>query len=237
MRPTIYCDCGGLIFLDDEDTVVCFCGRIHPPVLPLPPDPDGCKFCGHPERGHGRVYTLAPHPDTGEDIGWHSWAEPTDAQRLERMKQRSKWRVAAWKQHNQAPSNEFTVEDGLDISKSDSTGQRVWRFSYENGHAIVELGGVRVSSLTANGESWVRRTELDSLYDSLRTLAEDWTHEATKEPMAMAKRPWIAAVRDLKKLLGPRGDTTERNGVCEHGISWKYMPYTHYSIYHKEDHP
>lgn len=123
------------------------------------------------------------------------------------------------------------------LDEADPGIQRVWRFSYENGHATVELGGVQVSSLTANGESWVRRTELDSLYDSLRTLAEDWTHEATKEPMAMAKRPWIAAVRDLKKLLGPRGDTTNRSDTCEHGISRKHMPYTHYSIYHKEDHP
>lgn len=127
--------------------------------------------------------------------------------------------------------------DGVDVSKTDSDGRRIWRFSYENGHATVELGGVDVSSLTANGESWVRRTELDSLYDSLRTLAEDWTNEATKEPMAMASRVWIAAVRDLKKLLGPRGDVTKRSDTCEHGISRKHMPYTHYSIYHKEDHP
>lgn len=207
-------------------------------MRPLPPDPDGCKFCSHPEQEHGRVYTLAPHPSTGENIGWHSWVKPTDAQRLERIKQRNEWRVAEWEESYQAPlSNDTDNTDIADTYKLPSLGKRVWKFGYDSGHATVELGGVELLSLTANGESWVRQTELDNLCDSLRTLAEDWTNEATKEPMAMAKRPWIAAVRDLKKLLGPRGDTTNRSDTCEHGVSRKHMPYTHYSIYHKEDHP
>lgn len=48
------------------------------------PDPDGCLWCDHPQRGHFQRYK--------EPIGWHKWTEPADAQRLARMKARR----AAW---------------------------------------------------------------------------------------------------------------------------------------------
>ena len=43
-------------------------------------EPGGCRHCGLLEREHFQRWT------TG--AGWHRWTEPTDAQRLERMRAR-----------------------------------------------------------------------------------------------------------------------------------------------------
>lgn len=29
----------------------------------------------------------------------------------------------------------------------------------------------------------------------------------------------------------------DSSGLCEHDVPWKEMPYSHYSMYHKVDHP
>lgn len=57
-------------------------------VRPLlsPGHPDGCRWCNLP-RPHGHQYV--------EGIGQHQWAQPTDRQRLERMKARRAARLAA----------------------------------------------------------------------------------------------------------------------------------------------
>lgn len=43
-------------------------------------DPNGCRHCGAPERGHYRRYA--------DGVGWHKWTAPDDAVRLERMRAR-----------------------------------------------------------------------------------------------------------------------------------------------------
>lgn len=43
-------------------------------------EPNGCAVCGKPERGHAIEWF--------PNVGLHTWQEPTDAQRLERMKKR-----------------------------------------------------------------------------------------------------------------------------------------------------
>ncbi|MFT2014647.1 hypothetical protein ACMA1D_02180 [Streptomyces sp. 796.1] len=50
-------------------------------------EPDGCRHCGIPERGHARQWTRA--------AGWHAWVEPSDGQRLERMRARRAARTEA----------------------------------------------------------------------------------------------------------------------------------------------
>lgn len=50
------------------------------------PTPDGCRWCGHERRSHGRMWKPS--------VGWHKWATPTDAQRLKRMKARRTARIA-----------------------------------------------------------------------------------------------------------------------------------------------
>lgn len=42
--------------------------------------PDGCRWCGDARHHHGHQYQPG--------IGMHSWAQPTDRQRLERMRKR-----------------------------------------------------------------------------------------------------------------------------------------------------
>lgn len=42
-----------------------------------PTTPNGCRWCGLPEREHYRQWK--------QPVGWHSWAAPTDGQRKERM--------------------------------------------------------------------------------------------------------------------------------------------------------
>lgn len=62
--------------------------RTAPPAAPtasllaFPPRyaPDGCGSCGLREYGHFERWTT--------DAGWHGWIEPSDAQRLERMRAR-----------------------------------------------------------------------------------------------------------------------------------------------------
>lgn len=44
------------------------------------PSPDGCRWCGHRQRGHLQMWRASVH--------WHAWAQPTGAQRLARMKAR-----------------------------------------------------------------------------------------------------------------------------------------------------
>lgn len=46
----------------------------------MTPNPNGCRLCGADERDHCRIWS----PGTG----WHNWQAPTDAVRLERMKER-----------------------------------------------------------------------------------------------------------------------------------------------------
>jgi hypothetical protein len=43
-------------------------------------EPSSCRHCGIPEREHMQRWI------TG--IGWHQWTQPTDDQRLTRMKNR-----------------------------------------------------------------------------------------------------------------------------------------------------
>lgn len=43
-------------------------------------EPDACRWCSVPRREHVSLWK--------PPVGWHQWAEPTDAQRLERMKAR-----------------------------------------------------------------------------------------------------------------------------------------------------
>lgn len=50
------------------------------------PTPDGCRECALPGRGHYRRWTRS--------VGWHGWIEPSDAQRLARMKARRARRLA-----------------------------------------------------------------------------------------------------------------------------------------------
>lgn len=45
-----------------------------------PFEPNGCRWCGTPRRGHFGLYT--------EMAGWHRFIEPTDNQRLARMRAR-----------------------------------------------------------------------------------------------------------------------------------------------------
>jgi len=44
------------------------------------PTPDSCRHCDEPERIHGNQWT--------PNVGLHLWEAPTQAQRLERMRQR-----------------------------------------------------------------------------------------------------------------------------------------------------
>lgn len=45
-----------------------------------PPTPNGCRWCGAPERGHCGRWT--------NGAGWHQWTPPTAAQRITRMRAR-----------------------------------------------------------------------------------------------------------------------------------------------------
>lgn len=45
------------------------------------PTPDGCRHDGIAQRDHANRW----HPD----VRWHQWQPPTDAQRLERMRERA----------------------------------------------------------------------------------------------------------------------------------------------------
>ncbi|MFD7855204.1 hypothetical protein ACFV6B_13085 [Streptomyces microflavus] len=44
------------------------------------PDPDGCRWCGVKASRHGRRYVSSQ--------GMHAWEQPTNAQRLARMRAR-----------------------------------------------------------------------------------------------------------------------------------------------------
>jgi len=73
------------------------------------PDPGACRWCGIPRRGHFQQYV--------EAVGWHKHTEPTDAQRLERMKARRAARLAP-RRKSQFPLDEtltvtFVIEDTL----------------------------------------------------------------------------------------------------------------------------
>ncbi len=48
--------------------------------------PNGCRWCGHDRHGHFSGWHRG-----GE---WHTWAEPTDEQRLTRMRARREARRA-----------------------------------------------------------------------------------------------------------------------------------------------
>ncbi|GHE33131.1 hypothetical protein GCM10017673_40080 [Streptosporangium violaceochromogenes] len=49
--------------------------------------PNGCRWCGVEAHDHAQRCTDTTD-DTGRRVGWHKWAAPTDAQRLERMRTR-----------------------------------------------------------------------------------------------------------------------------------------------------
>lgn len=42
--------------------------------------PSGCRYCGIAERPHARQWT--------EEVGWHSWTQPTTEQIKDRMRAR-----------------------------------------------------------------------------------------------------------------------------------------------------
>jgi hypothetical protein len=48
--------------------------------------PAACRHCPHPQREHMQRWTAA--------AGWHRWTEPTDQQRLARMRERRNARKA-----------------------------------------------------------------------------------------------------------------------------------------------
>lgn len=48
-------------------------------------EPNGCRHCGVAKRGHPRLWA--------QGLGWHKYVEPTDEQRLERMKERRSHRM------------------------------------------------------------------------------------------------------------------------------------------------
>jgi len=50
------------------------------------PEVNGCRWCGHLERGHGLTYTSG--------AGYHLWVPPTDGQRKARFLARQNWRAA-----------------------------------------------------------------------------------------------------------------------------------------------
>ncbi|MCX5000896.1 hypothetical protein [Streptomyces longwoodensis] len=50
-------------------------------------NPNGCRWCGIDQRGHGRQHT-AP-------VGWHAWEQPTQDQIKQRMKARRAARLFA----------------------------------------------------------------------------------------------------------------------------------------------
>ncbi|GAA0501160.1 hypothetical protein [Streptomyces olivaceiscleroticus] len=45
-----------------------------------PPPPNGCRWCGIEQRGHARRWVTSR--------GFHTWEQPTQAQRLARMRAR-----------------------------------------------------------------------------------------------------------------------------------------------------
>jgi hypothetical protein len=47
--------------------------------------PGGCRWCGIEQYGHTQRWRPS--------VGWHTWAEPTDAQRKARMKARRRERL------------------------------------------------------------------------------------------------------------------------------------------------
>ena len=54
-------------------------------------DPNGCRHCGAAQYGHAQRWT--------DEAGWHTHTEPTDAQRLARMRARRTRRTAAAPTH------------------------------------------------------------------------------------------------------------------------------------------
>ena len=65
------------------------------------PDPDGCRHCGQPKRDHMQRWT--------DQAGWHKWTEPSDEQRLKRMKARRAARLAAKTPTPYAPPNPAVI--------------------------------------------------------------------------------------------------------------------------------
>ena len=57
-------------------------------------EPNACRWCGVPQRGHFQLWK--------PPVGWHTFAEPTDEQRLARMKAR---RAAREPQPAQLPTD------------------------------------------------------------------------------------------------------------------------------------
>lgn len=52
--------------------------------------------------------------------------------------------------------------------------------------------------------------------------------------VALALKHFLATGDIQGPTIVPKVPARER---CEHGESWNDMPYSHYSTYHKEDHP
>lgn len=48
-------------------------------------EPNGCRHCGVAKRSHPQLWSRG--------LGWHQYVEPTDEQRLARMKERRSHRV------------------------------------------------------------------------------------------------------------------------------------------------
>jgi hypothetical protein len=49
-------------------------------------EPNGCKHCGVAKRSHPGLWS--------EGLGWHQYVEPSDEQRLERMKERRSHQIS-----------------------------------------------------------------------------------------------------------------------------------------------
>ena len=65
------------------------------------PDPNACRWCALPRRGHFQ--------QREKSVGWHRFIEPTDRQRLERMKARRAARTAARDPKSAYNGTEITV--------------------------------------------------------------------------------------------------------------------------------
>ncbi|MFC8723684.1 hypothetical protein [Streptomyces bacillaris] len=86
-----------------------------------PPEPWGCRWCGTPRRQH--------HARPSAAVGWHVWAEPTQAQRLARLRARAKARrTTPCSEISLPPWNNgigsFTLQDARDaLDEPDAHGE------------------------------------------------------------------------------------------------------------------
>jgi hypothetical protein len=121
------------------------------PDWPLP-TPNGCRHCGQPERDHYRRWT--------EAAGWHKWAAPADAQRIERMLARRAARLAPKPAHAPTPPD------------------LVLTLSVDTGPLVRALRAASSAARTLS-EAWQRSTEAFA-----REMSDPPTRQTGDTPMA-----------------------------------------------------